>query len=99
VAELPRQRLDEAPRLLGAVQGQQLAEHPVQLRPAAQDDAAQALGILGEGGADGGGLEEQVDALLSGTEDALGVQSAPPRAARQIHGPSIGLRGAGIDRC
>jgi len=99
VAELPRQRLDEAPRLLGAVEREQLAEHAVQLGAPAQHDAAQPLRVLRERGSDRGGLEEQVDPLLPGAKDALGVQSAPPRAAAGVHGPSIGRRGAGIDGC
>jgi len=91
VAELPRQRRDEAARLGGGIERQQLVEHALDLGAAAQHDRAQALGILRERGADRGGLEEQVDALLSGTEDVLGVQSLPPTAPRDVHtAPSAG---------
>jgi len=100
VLEFPRQHRDEASRLVGTVERQQLGQHRLQLRPPALDDGPQPPGILLEGRIDGGLVEEQVQAERAGSKDLFRVHCAvPPPLLLHPECPLIGSIHGEIDCC
>ena len=96
--QLARKLRDEAPRLVGVGDAEDRLERRLHLQTSHGDQRAQRGGVLLEGGPDRRAVEQQVDPVLAGHENPLGIHAGvPPRRPRSVHPSSIGRRSGRVD--